>query len=251
MLSKLIREEDAEGRAEALRQTYSLLYSINFRKILSRIPVEMIFPTEDFLEADKLVAVLKAFLYENYRVPIICIESPSRRIYVVDGHHRLLVHRVFNEHSIRSYLLTPEGEVEYYKPVKNIMDLGILKMPISREDASFLNAITILLYYRKVYGEDFYLEHRTIDLLSLVPTQPSVSAEGLAYWSNKYAPITCLEHLGKLYVLDGHTRAYARLLKKEYSVEALVIRSKIRIPFNIVRLVERFGLKSIKDLVIY
>lgn len=251
MFPQLIREEDAEERAEALRQTYSLLYNIGFRKMLSRIPAEIVSPTEDFLEADKLVMVLKAFLYENYRVPIICIESPSRRIYVVDGHHRLLVHRLFNEHSIRSYLLIPEGEVEYYKPVKNVMDLGILKMPISREDASFLNVVTILLYYRKVYGENFYLEHRMVDLLSLVPTQPSVSAEGLAYWSNRYSPIVCLEYLGKLYVLDGHTRAYARLLKREYSAEALVIRSKIRIPFNIVRLVERFGLKSIKDLVIY
>jgi len=250
-LPQLIREEDAEGRAEALRQTYSLLYSVSFRKMLGQIPVEMIFPTEDFLEAGKLVMVLKAFLYENYKVPIVCIESPSRRIYVVDGHHRLLVYRLFNEHNIRSYLLIPEGEVEYYKPVKNVMDLGILKTPILREDVPFLNAVKILLYYRRVYGEDFYFEHRIVDLLSLIPTQPSVSAEGLTYWSERYSPITCLEHLGKLYVLDGHTRAYARLLKKEYSVEALVIRSKISIPFNIVRLVERFGMKSIKDLVIY
>lgn len=250
-MPQLIREEDAEERAEALRQTYSILYSVDFKKTLDQVPVEMVFPTEDLLEADKLVATLKAFLYENYRVPTVCLVSPSRRIYVVDGHHRLLVHKLFNEHSIRSYLLVPEGEVEYYRPLKNIMDLGILKMPLSREDASFLNAIKILLYYRKVYGENFYLEHRKADLLSLVPTQPSVSAEGLAYWSSRYSPITCLEHLGELYILDGHTRAYARLLKKEYSVEALVIRSKISIHFNIVRMVERFRLRSVGDLVIY
>ncbi|MGQ9478885.1 MAG: hypothetical protein ACUVQ0_02540 [Thermoproteota archaeon] len=93
--------------------------------------MERVFPTEDFLEADKLVATLKAFIYENYRVPIVCLELPGHKRYVIDGHHRLLVHRLFNQHVIRSFILIPE---------KSIWDLGTISMPIARMYLPYLNA---------------------------------------------------------------------------------------------------------------
>lgn len=247
-MPRLISEEEAVERAEALRKTFSILYETDFKKILDKVPVEMVIPTEDFLEADKLVATFKAFLYENYRVPAICLELPNKRIYVIDGHHRLLIHKLFKEDTMNSYILLPAGEIEYYKPLRNIMDLSIMKMPLSRENLPFLNAVKIVLYYRRIYGDFFHLEHRNVDVLSLVPTQPLISAEGLEYWRNKYSPITCLEYLDKLYILDGHTRAFAKVLKKEYSVEALVIKSAVNISFKIVETTRKLGLSSIEDV---
>ncbi|MBO3768858.1 MAG: hypothetical protein QXS51_04945 [Thermoproteota archaeon] len=247
-LPKLISEEEAVERAEALRKTFSILYETDFKKVLDKIPVEMAIPTEDFLEADKLVATFKAFLYENYRVPAICLELPNKRIYVIDGHHRLLVHKLFKESTMSSYVLLPAGEIEYYKPLKSIMDLSIIKMPVSRENLPFLNTVKIILYYRRIYGDIFHLEHRNVDVLSLVPTQPLISAEGLEYWRDKYSPITCLEYLDKLYILDGHTRAFARALKREYLVEVLVIKSAVNISFKIVETTRKLGLSSIEDV---
>ncbi|MBO3839803.1 MAG: hypothetical protein QXN75_05925 [Thermoproteota archaeon] len=247
-LPKLISEEEAIERAEALRKTFSILYETDFKKVLDKVPVEMVIPTEDFLEADKLVATFKAFLYENYRVPAICLELPNKRIYVIDGHHRLLVHKLFKENTMNSYILLPAGEIEYYKPLRNIMDLSIMKMPLSRENLSFLNAVKIVLYYRRIYGDIFHLEHRNVDVLSLVPTQPLIGAEGLEYWRDKYSPITCLEHLDKLYILDGHTRAFAKVIKGEYSAEALIIKSAVNISFKIVETAKTLGLSSIMDI---
>ncbi|MBO3800672.1 MAG: hypothetical protein FGF52_06460 [Candidatus Brockarchaeota archaeon] len=247
-LPRLISGEEAVERAEALRKTFSILYGIDFKKILGKVPVEMVIPTEDFLEADKLVATFKAFLYENYRVPATCLELPNKRIYVIDGHHRLLVHKLFKENTMNSYILLPAGEIEYYKPLKSIMDLGIMKMPLSRENLPFLNTIKIVLYYWRIYGDVFHLEHRNVDVLSLVPTQPLISAEGLEYWRDKYSPITCLEYFGKLYILDGHTRAFAKILKGECSAEALVIKSAVNISFKIVETAEKLGLTSVKDI---
>jgi IMP dehydrogenase len=247
-LPKLISEEEAAERAEALRKTYSILYETSFKKVLGQVPVEMVLPTEDCLEADKLVATVKAFLYENYRVPTICLELPNKRVYVIDGHHRLLVHKLFKENVMNSYILSPEGEIEYYKPVRSIMDLSIINMPLSRTNIPFLTAVKIVLYYRRIYGDVFHLEHRNVDVLSLIPTQSSISVEGLEYWRDEYSPITCLEYLNKLYILDGHTRAFAKMLKGEHSAEALVIKSGVSLDLKIVETAGKLGLSSIKDV---
>ncbi|MDW8034800.1 MAG: hypothetical protein RMI79_07735 [Nitrososphaerota archaeon] len=247
-LPKLISEEEALERAETLRKTFSILYKIGFKKVLDQVPVEMTIPTEDFLEADKLVATIKAFLYEKYRVPAICLQLPNKKIYMIDGHHRLLVHRLFKENTMNSYILLPEGEIEYYKPLKNIMDLSIIKMPLSRSNLPFLNTVKIVLYYRRIYGDVFYLERRNVDVLSLVPTQTLISTEGLEYWSDKYSPITCLEYLDKLYILDGHTRAFSKAIKGEYSAEALIIKSSVKISFKIVETAKKLGLSNIMDV---
>jgi len=51
------------------------------------VPLEQLYPTEDFLENDKLALILMKVVKEGYDVPVITVDCGGE-YFVLDGHHR-------------------------------------------------------------------------------------------------------------------------------------------------------------------
>jgi hypothetical protein len=247
---ELANWKDLLKRVDSIVKSLEIIYRVKLRVHLEEIPLERIYPTEDFLENDKLALVFKKTVEENYDVPITVVNS-SRDYFVLDGHHRAFILKKLMHKTMKANVLRfPQGAS--YRDVSKhpledlrIKDISPIEDPILK---AWQRILFIVEHYEAIYNMPFYLSKERIDLKNLVPTQPHVGKKQIEAIKTVLVPIVCIRCGEKCYILDGHARS---LRAKELgldSVEAMVLLPKRAIDFGIVKTARDMNLKQLEDI---
>jgi IMP dehydrogenase len=242
--------KDLSKRVDGIVKSLEIIYQVKLSVDLEEIPLERVYPTEDFLENDKLALVFKKTVEENYDVPITVVNS-GRDYFVLDGHHRAFICKKLMYKTIKAHVLRfPEGKT--YREISRhpledlrIKDISPIEDPILK---AWQRILFVAEHYEAIYNLPFYLSREKIDLKDLVPTQSQVGRTQIDAITKVLVPIVCIRYGRKCYVLDGHARS---LRAKELgldSIEAMILLSKTKINFGIVKTAEDMGLSKLEDV---
>lgn len=212
--------------------------------------MDRLFPTEDFLENDKLALVFMKTVNEDYDVPIIAVEK-GEDYFVLDGHHRSFIHVKLKKKTIKARVLVFPKNSSYREVSRAsfedfpIKEISRIEDPILKVWGSILN---ILKQYEALYHVHFHMEKKNLVLEKLHPTQPQIMTSQLKGMKRIVAPIACIECNGEYYVLDGHARCIrARQLGSE-SIQAMVLQPEVHVNFGIIKTANEMKLKSLDDI---
>ncbi|WP_048056071.1 ParB N-terminal domain-containing protein [Pyrococcus sp. ST04] len=123
---------------------------------------------------------------------------------------------------------------------------------ITREEA-FKRAERIKRENELLYNTPFEIIHTMVPLEALIPTQKELNRRKFEIVFEKVihgydAPLIILEYNEKLYILDGHHRAYVmKILGFKYA-EALILKPLKDVEIKIAKSVEKQGLRKIEDM---
>jgi hypothetical protein len=242
--------EGISGRVDNVVKSLEIIYSVKLHVDLEVVSLEHIYPTEDFLENDKLALVFMKIVKENYDVPIIVVKR-GEDYFILDGHHRSFIYKKLMIKSIGAYVLKfPEGTSyrDIFKhPIEDlrIKDVSIVEDPVLK---AWQRILYIVEHYEAIYNVPFYLRKENVPLNDLVPTQSHVEKAQIDTIKEVLVPIVCIHARGKYYILDGHARSLrAKQLRLE-SIEVMVLLAKVNIDFGIVKTTEAMNLHSLEDI---
>jgi hypothetical protein len=106
---ELANWKDLSKRVDGIVKSLEIIYQVKLQVDLEEISLERVYPTEDFLENDKLALVFKKTVEEGYDVPITVVNS-GKDYFVLDGHHRAFIRRKLLFKTIKAHVLRfPEG----------------------------------------------------------------------------------------------------------------------------------------------
>ena len=242
--------KDLSKRVDSIVKSLEIIYQVKLSVDLEEIPLERVYPTEDFLENDKLALVFKKTVEENYDVPITVVNS-GRDYFVLDGHHRAFICKKLMYKTIKAHVLRfPKGKT--YREISKhpledlrIKDISPIEDPILK---AWQRILFVAEHYEAIYNLPFYLSREKIDLKDLVPTQSQVGRTQIDAIIKVLVPIVCIRYGKKCYILDGHARS---LRAKEFgldSIEAIILLPKAKINFGIVKTAEAMGLRRLEDV---
>jgi hypothetical protein len=242
--------KDIPRRVDNVVKSLEMIYSVKLHVDLEEVFLERIFPTEDFLENDKLALVFMKTVLENYDVPIIVVKR-DEDYFILDGHHRSFIYKKLMIKSIKAYVLKfPEGK-SYRDVFKHsiedlrIKDISAIEDPILK---AWQRILYILEHYEAIYDIPFYLKRENAPLNNLVPTQSHVKKAQIDTIKEVLVPIVCIHAHDKYYILDGHARSLrAKQLGLE-SIEAMILLAKANIDFGIVKTTEDMHLHDLTDV---
>jgi hypothetical protein len=241
---------DISRRVNNILRSLEIIYQVKLDVDVEEIPLDHLYPTEDFLENDKAAFVFMKIVRENYDVPIIVVRNDSD-YFVLDGHHRSFVRKKLMCETIKAYVLSfPEGTKyrEVLKvPLENlrIKDVGTIEDPILK---AWQRTLFVLEHYEAIYNIQFLLKREEVKLGDLVPTQSNVGKAQVDAIKTLIVPIVCVQQGGKYYILDGHARSLrAKELNLE-SIEAMVLLPTSHIDFGIVKTAQTMNLNQLEDV---
>lgn len=242
--------KDLSRRVDSIVKSLELIYEVKLRVDVEEIPLERVYPTEDFLENDKLALVFRKTVEENYDVPITVVSS-GKDYFVLDGHHRAFIRKKLMYATIEAHVLRfPEGKTYRDVPRRPLEDLRI--KDVSRIEDLILKAwqriLFVVEHYEAIYNMPFHLGREQVNLEDLVPTQSHVGRTQIAAIRQLLVPIVCIHEGEKYYILDGHARSLrARELGLD-SIEAMILLPTVKISFGIVKTAEAMGLRRLQDV---
>lgn len=216
----------------------------------SDVPLERLYPTEDFLENDKLALVFMKMIEENYDVPIIVVERGDD-YYVLDGHHRAYISSKIQRKSIRSLVMRfPRGTSYRDVPKSSLEDMNIREVaPLSNVMLiAWARILKILKQYEALYHMHFYMRREKILLRDLSPTEPELLKSQIQAISKLLVPIACVKHEDRYYVLDGHARCLRAKQLGLKSIEAILLFPQIPVHFGIIKTAKEMGLCRLEDI---
>jgi hypothetical protein len=242
--------ESVPKKLDSLKRSLESIYSVNLITYASDVPLGRLYPTEDFLENDKLALVFMKMIEENYDVPIIAVER-GNDYYVLDGHHRAYISSKTQKKNIKSLILRFPRGTSY----RNVPKSSLEDMPI-KEVAKFSDVIlsawarilNILKHYEALYHMHFYMRREKILLKNLSPTEPELLKSQVQAISKLLVPIACVRHEDRYYVLDGHARCLRARQLSLKSIEAIVLFPQIPVHFGIVKTAKEMGLCRLEDI---
>jgi len=247
---ELANWKDLSKRVDNIVRSLEIIYQVKLHVDLEEIPLERTYPTEDFLENDKLALVFKKTVEENYDVPITVVNS-GKDYFVLDGHHRAFIHKKLMYKTIKAHVLRfPEGKT--YREISRhpledlrIKDISPIEDPILK---AWQRILFVVEHYEAIYNIPFYLSEELVDLKKLVPTQSHVGRTQIDAIKKLLVPIVCIRCGDKCYILDGHARS---LRAKELgldSLRAMILMSSRKINFGIVKTAEAMDLRQLEDI---
>jgi IMP dehydrogenase len=256
MVEKLMRKIELANWNDIQRRVYNdkrsleMIYGVQLDVDVEDIPLERLYPTEDFLENDKLALVFMKVLTEDYNVPIIVVKRETD-YFVIDGHHRAYIFKKLQRKAIDSYVVKfPKGKS--YRDVAKweleempIKDVGELEDPML---STWGQMLTVLKYFEALYHVPFYLNQKEIKLNELVPTQSLVKRSQIESIKELRVPIACIRYEGKYYVLDGHARSLRAKQLGFKTIQAIILFPKTQIDYGIVKTVKETNLKEVGDI---
>jgi IMP dehydrogenase len=247
---ELANWKDLSKRVDGIVKSLEIIYQVKLQVDLEEISLERVYPTEDFLENDKLALVFKKTVEEGYDVPITVVNS-DKDYFVLDGHHRAFIRRKLLFKTIKAHVLRfPEGR-SYREILRHpledlrIKDVSPIEDPILK---AWQRILFVVEHYEAIYNLPFYLNKEKVNLKDLVPTQPHVGKKQIDAITKLLVPIVCICYANKYYILDGHARS---LRAKELgldSLEAMVLLSTAKIDFGIVKTAQDMGLRQLEDV---
>jgi hypothetical protein len=242
--------ESVPQRVDNLKRSLEIIYQTRLKEFPRNIPTDRLFPTEDFLENDKLALVFRKTINEDYDVPIITVEK-GEDYFVLDGHHRSFINIKLKKKTIKARVLVFPRNSSYREiprvsfedfPIKEIRKI---EDPILKVWGTILN---ILKQYEALYHVHFHMEKKNLTLEELHPTQPQIMTSQLKGMKRIVAPITCIESNGEYYVLDDHARCIrARQIGSE-SIQGIVLQPEVHVNFGIIKTAHEMKLKSLDDI---
>ena len=244
--------ESVPRKTESLKKSLEIIYGVNLKTDSFDIPLDRLYPTEDFLENDKLALVFKKIVMEDYDVPIIGVEH-GHDYFVLDGHHRSFIAKKLQRKTVKATVFRfPEGTSYRDAPKSSIEDLPIRE--VSAIEDSIVKAwgriLNILKQYEALYHMHFYMKKRRIFLTELSPTQPEVLKTQVDAITRLLVPIVCIEHGERYYILDGHARCLrAKQLGLE-SIQAMILLPQVHVDFGIVKTAREMKLENLENITI-
>ncbi|MDQ1280591.1 MAG: hypothetical protein QG670_1854 [Thermoproteota archaeon] len=208
-LMDLASWENIHKRAWDIKQSLELIYDVTLDIVLEEIPLDHLYPSQNFLENDKLALVFMKVITEEYNVPIIAVKN-DEDYFILDGHHRSFISIKLKKKLIRAYVLKfPENKnyrFQLKRPLKGlpIKNVNIINDPILM---SWSQILTVMKYYEALYRCYFTLRQETVSLGNLVPTQSIVKKAQIDLITEILVPILCIIYKDKYYILDGHSRS--------------------------------------------
>jgi hypothetical protein len=242
--------KDVLKRVDSIVRSLEIIYQVRLHVDLEEISLERLFPTEEFLENDKLALVFQKIVEEDYDVPITAV-SRGKDYFVLDGHHRAFIRKKLMFRSIGAYVLTfPEGAGYREVPMRpledlRIKDVGPIEDPILR---TWQRILFVVEHYEAIYSVPFYLRKERVDLRDLVPTQSHVGKAQIDAMEKLLVPIVCVQDGTKYYILDGHARSLRAKALGLSSIEAMILQSPVRMNFGIVKTAEAMELRQLGDV---
>lgn len=239
--------EDVPSRVDSVKRSLEIVYGVRLGVDFEDVSVERLFPTEDFLENDKLALVFMKVVTEGYDVPIIVVRR-SEDFFVLDGHHRSYIARKLLKKSIRSHVLKFPGGTSYRDVVKRSLDDLPIK-EVAEVDDMILRAwqrtLSILKHYEAMYGIPFFMCVERVFLKDLEATQMYVGRTQVEAIKEVLVPIVCVEYKERFYILDGHARAYRAKQMDLKWIKATILVPAAPLDFGIVKTANEMGLKNL------
>jgi hypothetical protein len=242
--------EDFPRRVDNIVRSLEIIYSVKLHVDFEEISVERLYPTEDFLENDKLALVFVKTVKENYSVPIIVVKH-NDDFFILDGHHRSFIYKKLMIRTIKAYVLQfPKGTS--YRDVPKIPLEGLRIKDISAIEDPILKAwqriLFVVEHYEAIYNIPFCLRKEQVNLEDLVPTQSVVGRAQIDSIKELLVPIVCVHHGQKYYILDGHARSIRAKQLGLDSIETMTLVPTTTINYGIVRTAEEMHLRSLEDI---
>jgi len=244
--------ESVPQKADSLRRSLEIIYGVELETDSSDIQLDRLYPTEDFLENDKIALVFMKIVNEGYDVPIIAVKR-GEDYFVLDGHHRSFISKKLQKKTIMAKVLKFPKSTGYRDvPKSSLEDLPIKE--VAAIDDLIVKAwgriLNILKQYEVLYRMHFYMEKKQVCLRDVSPTQPQVLKEQIDRINRLLVPVACIEYDERYYVLDGHARCLRAKQLGLKSVEAIVLSSQTHVDFGIVRTAKEMKLESLEDITI-
>jgi len=247
---ELARWEDFPRRVDNIVRSLEIIYSVNLHVDFEEVSVEELYPTEDFLENDKLALVFVKTVRENYDVPIIVVQR-GEAFFILDGHHRSFIHKKLMMGTIKAYVLKFTEGTNYRNIPKTplerirIKDVSIIEDPILK---AWQRILFVVEHYEAIYDIPFYLRKDQVNLESLVPTQSAVGKAQINSIRELLVPIVCIHQGSKYYILDGHARSLRARQLELASIEAMILMPKTPIDYGVVKTAEAMDLRCLDDI---
>jgi len=241
---------DVPDRVESIKKSLEQIYGVKLNVTLSEVLLDNLYPTEDFLENDKIALVLMKIVEEDYDAPIITVKHGDD-FFVLDGHHRSFIRKKLMRKTVQAYVLQfPEGTA-YRAVVKRSLDSLPIKDVTVIDDLilrAWQRILSILKHYEAIYCVPFYVRKEQVRLTDLVATQSQVGKAQVNAIERLLVPIVCVRYHGKYYILDGHARTVrAEQLGMEF-IPAMILYPENPIDYGIVKTAREMGLKGIEDV---
>jgi hypothetical protein len=242
--------ESLPKKEDSLRRSFEIIYGVKLETYSSEVQLDRLYPTEDFLENDKIALVFMKIVKEGYDVPIITVER-DEDYFVLDGHHRSFVSKKLKKKSIKAVVLKfPKGASYRYVPKSSLEDLPIKE--VGAIDDLILKAwgriLNILKHYEALYHMHFYMKKKQVSLTEVCPTQPEVLKEQIDGINKILVPVACIEQDEKYYVLDGHARCLRARQLGLKSIQAIILLPQMPVDFGIVRTAKEMRLERLEDI---
>jgi len=247
---ELVSLKDIQRRVEDIKASLENIYGVALSTGFGELLSTSLFPTEAFLEEDKLALLFMKIVKEGYDVPIITVRYRGD-VYILDGHHRAYILRKLMRDKIRGYVLSfPSGQHYRDIPKFDLEDIAIKEVvpiddPILRTWAQIL---TLLKYYEAIYNVFFRLKEEEVELNLLVPTQPYVTRSQVDLIEELLVPIACVQQQGRFYILDGHARSLHAKETGLKTIHSMVLEPQVEVDFGIVRTTKRMNLSGLEDI---
>ena len=244
--------ESIPNRVDSLRRSLEIIYDVKLESYSHSVPMDRLFPTEDFLENDKLALVFMKTVNEGYDVPIIAVEKGAD-YFVLDGHHRSFIYVKLRKKTIKARVIKFPQKSTYREVSKTsfedlpIKEVSTIEDPILKAWARILN---ILRQYEALYHIHFHMERKNLFLAKIRPTQPQIMKSQLEGIGRILVPIACIEYKEDYYVLDGHARCIRARQQGLESIQAMVLSPEVQVDFGIVKTAREMKLQTLDDVAI-
>lgn len=217
---KLASRRDVEWRVQVLLNFYrELLGEAIFLGEKVYDPRGLVL-TQNYIESDKLALVLKATLFEGYYAPIIVVVGKGDLRYVVDGHHRTLVHAWLKRRVSGYTLLVPRYEP---RVVRSILDVDTVNPSDTPEHLScWRHMVNTIRFFEKRYGVLAEVWFEKLGADKLRPTEPFPTRGPSLFAKPPECPILVYKLNEEYYVVDGHHRVCSSIASGEKQVPSLV-----------------------------
>lgn len=259
-MTKLITVQDLEQRFQNVKKSLELIYDLEFPIRKEKLDINNLIPTQPFLEKEKLKRVIKKSINENYYVPIIAMEHRGE-FYIIDGHHRTYTSFILGKKEIDAIIMKFPDNKQYR--ILEKIKIGDMRIKLFKKKGAVVEteveSIEIIkmwekagktvLNFEKMHDIEFTIVNKKIPVKSLIPTQKFADVSKTEKFLNKDVPIICIEHDGKFYVVDGHNRAFVAKKENLSEINSLILVPERSVDFGIVKTAEKWGLRSLDDLI--
>jgi hypothetical protein len=239
-------------KAEGLRKSLEIIYRADLETASSEIPLERLYPTEDFLENDKVALVFMKIVQDGYDVPIVAVER-GKDFFVLDGHHRAFISTKLRKESIKARILRFRGDATYRDVPKSCLEDLPIKDVAPIDDLivkAWGRILNILKQYEALYHMHFYMWEEQVRLKDLSPTQPEVLKTQVDGISKLLVPIACIKQDNRYYVLDGHARCLRAKQLGMNSIQSIVLSPNMHVDFGIVKTAKEMRLENLDDITV-